>query len=349
MKLEQYIRPDLLELQPYTSARDEFDGEAGIFLDANENAFDPLAQQLNRYPHPAYRELKTAIARLKGVQEESIFVGNGSDEAIDLLIRATCFPGKDEIIVLPPTYGMYAVQAKIQGVNVREVPLTETFQPDVEAILKAVTPFTKLIFVCSPNNPTGNLMETERILQIINEFSGLVIVDEAYIDFASDPGWLPRLSNFENLVILQTFSKAIGMAGIRLGMAFAHPEIIAVLNKIKFPYNLNRLTVRAALRALRQTAQIQHSIEKIRAERERVFKTLEQLSIVRTVYPSQANFLLVCFHNASRVYQYLQHQGIIVRDRSRLPGCEGCIRITIGTPAENDALIEALTAMEGKI
>ncbi len=343
MNVNQYIRPDILALEPYSSARDEFDGNAAIFLDANENALDPLRRQMHRYPHPQYRELKQAISRWRHVPVESIFVGNGSDEAIDLLIRASCFPGKDEIMVLPPTYGMYAVQARIQGVGVRSVVLTPKFQPDVEGILKTAGTNTRVLFLCSPNNPTGNLMEPRRVIALLENFPGLVVVDEAYIDFAEDQGWLPRLQDYPNLVVLQTFSKAVGLAGIRLGMAFGHPDVVAVLNKIKFPYNLNRLTMQVALDALQSPeATLQPAIRQIIQERNRLANALERLPIVQRVYPSRTNFLLVQFESAREVFQYLQQRGIIVRDRSNLPRCEGCLRITVGTPEENDQLIHAL-------
>ncbi len=342
MTISRYIRPDILALTPYASARDEFDGEAAIFLDANENALDPLGMTHHRYPHPGYGELKAAIAQWRQVSPDQVFVGNGSDEAIDLLIRATCFPGKDAIMILPPTYGMYAVQARIQGVAVQEVVLTADFQLDVEAILQAVTPNTRLLFLCSPNNPTGNVLAADRVERLLTQFSGIVVVDEAYIDFSDSPSWVQRLATFPNLVVLQTFSKAAGLAGIRLGMAFGHPELIAVLNKIKFPYNVNRLTVQAALQALQHQDVIQRSIQQIRNEREKLVRALQALPGVRKVYPSQANFLLVQFDQAQQVYRELQQNGIIVRDRSRLPRCEGCLRITVGTPEENQRLIQTL-------
>lgn len=342
MNIAQYIRPDILALTPYTSARDEFDGKAAIYLDANENALDPLKLSYNRYPHPDYRELKIAIGQWRNVTPERIFVGNGSDEAIDLLIRATCTPGKDAIMVLPPTYGMYAVQAQIQGVRVKEVLLTPEFQPDVDAILKSATPDVRLLFLCSPNNPTGNTMDVERVTALLRQFSGIVVVDEAYIDFADTTSWLQQLEKFPNLVVLQTFSKALGLAGIRLGMAFAHPEVVAVLNKIKYPYNVNRLTVQMALQALGLQQAIQESIQQLRTQRKWLASALQQMSGVRTIYPSQANFLLVEFQRAREVYQALQKKGIIVRDRSKLPRCQNCLRITVGTPKENHQLIQAL-------
>ncbi len=342
----EYIRADILALEPYSSARDEFDGEAAVFLDANENALDPLGKQVHRYPHPGYQELKEAISRWRNVAPERIFVGNGSDEAIDLLIRAACFPGRDEIMVLPPTYGMYAVQARIQGVHVQSVVLTEEFQPDVGAILNASTDATRILFLCSPNNPTGNILAPERVEALLRQFRGLVVVDEAYIDFAEEPGWLPRLEEFPNLVVLQTFSKAIGLAGIRLGMAFGHQDVIPVRNKIKFPYNLNRLTVKVALEALEDRTALEDGIRQIVHERERLATALRRIPGVERVFPSQANFLLVQFADAEAVFRYLQRRGVIVRDRSRLPRCHGCLRITVGKPEENDYLLTLLQEMK---
>ncbi len=354
MDLKTLFREDILQLVPYSSARDEFSGqarrgagEAPILLDANENAFDPNGRAgLNRYPDPHQKVLKEEIARWKEISPEQIFLGNGSDEAIDLLIRASCRPFEDEIMIFPPTYGMYAVQARIQGVGIREVLLTPDFQLDPEAALAALTPRTRLLFVCSPNNPTGNLIDREAIATLLRRFSGLVVVDEAYLDFAEAPGWLGELERYPNLVIMQTFSKARGLAGIRLGMAFAHPEIIGVLNKIKFPYNVNVLTQKAALKSLRQPETYRQTVREILRQRRFLEQALPAIPAVQRVYPSRANFLLVQFRQARKVFQYLRHQGIIVRDRSRLPGCQGCLRITVGTPEENQRLIQILQTME---
>ncbi len=346
MELNRWFRKDILELQPYRCAREEWEAEEAILLDANENPLDPSAQGLNRYPHPLHPRLRQAIARWKQVPGESLFLGNGSDEAIDLLIRATCRPYRDEVLVLPPTYGMYALLARIQSVSVRTVPLNAAFQPEPEAILRQAGNRTRLLFLCSPNNPTGNLLEEDRVDFLLRHFPGLVILDEAYIDFADQPGWLNRLEAYPNLVILQTFSKAMGLAGARLGMAFAHPNIVAVLNRIKFPYNVSRLAARAALTALKRLPAVSESISAVRRERSRLACSLRKLTLVEQVYPSQANFLLVRFRDARAVFQALQARRIVVRDRSLLPGCENCLRITVGSREQNQYLIHTLQTLE---
>ncbi|NOX38296.1 MAG: histidinol-phosphate transaminase [Calditrichaeota bacterium] len=346
MKVQQLIRPEILRVTPYRSAREEYRGKEAIWLDANENAYDIHQNGLNRYPDPLQWELKQRIAAWKGVSADQIFLGNGSDEAIDLLIRATCRPFRDEILITPPTYGMYQVLAEIQGVGVQRVVLNDRFQLDLPRILSAISFTTRLIFLCSPNNPTGNVLQREDVDTLLKNFPGLVVIDEAYIDFADDPGWLAGLNDHPNLVILQTFSKALGLAGARLGMAFAHREIIAVLNKIKFPYNVNELTLAAAHRALDQLPAMQRTLEYIREQRQWLYVRLKAHPDVVTVYPSQANFLLVRFRHAASILRHLLQRGIVVRDRSRLPQCEGCLRITVGTEEENRLLIQALNEWE---
>lgn len=339
MNLNKWVRPNILALKPYSSARDEFSGEAMVFLDANENPFNG---PYNRYPDPLQLTLKEKIAALKGIPVPSIFLGNGSDEPIDLLIRAFCEPGVHNIVRIDPTYGMYQVAADIHNIGVISVALTVSYQLDAAAVLAAVTPDTRMIFLCSPNNPTGNALEAEAMEQVIRSFAGPVVLDEAYIDFSPDASFLPRLKEFDNLIILQTFSKAWGMAGIRLGMAFAPPEICAVLNKIKYPYNLNILTQHKALELISDEAKKEEWVELLIKERDSLSRELSALPYVSRVWPSDANFLLVTLPNARWAYQSLVEKGIIVRDRSRVLHCENSLRITIGTPEENRILMDAL-------
>ena len=339
MNLDQLLRKNIKSLQPYSSARDEYSGEALIFLDANEN---PYNQPYNRYPDPLQKVLKEKIAQLKQVKLESIFLGNGSDEPIDLLIRAFCEPGEDNIITIDPTYGMYQVAAAINNVKVIKSPLNENYELDSTAILKAATNKSKLIFLCSPNNPSGNSLQTESMLAVINNFNGIVVVDEAYIDFAADKSLLPLLGKYSNLVILQTFSKAWGMAGIRLGMAFAAPEIISILNKIKYPYNLNILTQQKALELIENRSQTEEWVKQIKAEREVLKNELLKFPFTVHIFSSDANFLLVKMHDARGIYNFLKEKGIIVRDRSKVFLCDDSLRITIGTPDENSQLINTL-------
>jgi histidinol-phosphate aminotransferase len=342
--LENIVRPNVLKMKPYSSARDEFKGNASVFIDANENNLGSLAgEKYNRYPDPHQKKLKEVIAGIKGVKPSQIFLGNGSDEAIDLLFRMVCRPGQDSMLHLPPTYGMYEVSANLNEVQLDAVQLTPDYQIPVREVLRQVTDNTKLIFVCSPNNPTGNLIEPESIETLLDNFDGLVVVDEAYIDFAESPSWTTRLAEYPNLVVLQTFSKAWGMAGLRLGMAFASEEIIALLDKIKPPYNINEATQALALKALEQTEQLAYMIEEIVQEREMLVQALPSLDAVEKVYPSDANFLLVKVKDANGLYKYLLDQGIVVRNRSSLPGCEGCLRISIGTVEENQQLFQAMT------
>ncbi len=341
MQIQNLVRKNILNLKPYSSARSEFSGTASVFLDANENGHDLFGDGLNRYPDPLQLAVKQCIAKLKGVPVESIFLGNGSDEAIDLLFRIFCEPGVDEVITCPPTYGMYRVQADIHGAPIRTVLLDENFQLRPEAILEAVSPKCKLLFLCSPNNPTGNLLDPAAVEFLLNNFRGIVVVDEAYIDFAEGAtSWSQRLAEFPNLVVLQTLSKAWALAGARLGMAFANPKIIHYLNAVKYPYNVGLPTQRAVLSVL-ETG-LDGTVEAIIAERKRLESELANLDFVERIYPSDANFLLVKMRDSSLIFNYLKQNSVVVRDRSREPLCEGCLRITVGTPSENDHLITLL-------
>ncbi|MFA9389203.1 MAG: histidinol-phosphate transaminase [Prolixibacteraceae bacterium] len=333
------LRPNIANLMPYSSARDEFSGSASVFLDANENPFET---GYNRYPDPYQQELKKKIGEVKGVNPELIFLGNGSDEPIDLLFRAFCNPGIDNVVAIDPSYGMYTVSAGINDIEVKKVQLTSDFQLEADKILASVNDKTKLIFLCSPNNPSGNLLNKTELLKIVSEFSGLVVVDEAYIDFAPGATLLSDLEKYPNMVILQTFSKAWGLAGIRLGMAFANQEIIAILNKIKYPYNINALTQQRALEALGNDEQKNQWVETIIAERAKLNEQLLRFPFVTKIYPSDANFLLVKMEGAREKFEYLMNEGVIVRDRSKVTLCEGSLRITVGSEEENKTLIEKL-------
>ncbi len=339
MDLSKLLRKNIAGLKPYSSARDEYSGGAMVFLDANENPFN---QPYNRYPDPLQRELKEKIAVLKNISKQNIFLGNGSDEPIDLLIRAFCEPGTDNIVTFNPTYGMYQVAADINNIEVKKVSLSENFDIDAEELLEATNANTKLIFLCSPNNPTGNSLSSEEIQKVIDDFDGLVVLDEAYIDFAPGKSFLPKLNENANLVILQTFSKAWGMAGIRLGMAFASAELISILNKIKYPYNLNILTQQKALELLNKTEEVKKWVKLLIAERIKMADLIKDFPFVIQVYPSDANFLLVKMHDAEGIYNYLVEKGIIVRNRSKVHLCTNSLRITIGSSEENNALLQAL-------
>ena len=330
-------------MKPYSSARDEYSGSASVFLDANEN---PYNSPLNRYPDPQQTLLKKRIADLKGLSMENIFLGNGSDEGIDLLFRVLCEPGRDHVITVDPSYGMYAVCAEINGVERRSVLLKSDFSLDPDAVLAAVDEHTRLIFLCSPNNPTSNSLEREAVLKIIDGVNCVVVVDEAYIDFSQGPGLLSLLKEKPNLVLLQTLSKAWGLAGIRLGMLFAHPDLVGYISRVKYPYNVNQLSIDAALKGLDDTAHRSLWIKEILEERGRMATQLELLPFVTEVYPSDANFLLIKVEDPSAVYQFLMNNGIIIRDRSSVPLCEGCLRITIGSKEENRALINALKTFQ---
>ncbi|MFD2572032.1 histidinol-phosphate transaminase [Spirosoma soli] len=346
--LQALLRPHILGLTPYSSARDEYTGKEGVFLDANENPLGSTTStgEYNRYPDPHQWAIKQRLAPIKGVRPEQIFLGNGSDEPIDLLVRATCRPGHDNILIMPPTYGMYEVSAAINDVNVIKVPLTPDFQVDVEAVLAAVTPETKLIWLCSPNNPSGNLLQAEAIRAILEAAQqSLVIVDEAYIDFADTTSWTSELDNYTNLVVLQTFSKAWGLAALRLGMCFASEELIRVMNKIKPPYNISAPTQSLALEALAHESAKNAMVAQILAERQTLAENLRSLPSVQRIHPSDANFLLVQFTDAQATFEHLIEQQVIVRDRSRVKLCDGCLRITVGTRDENERLLAVLRHM----
>lgn len=337
------LRPHLRQLQPYTSARDEYSGSEGVFLDANENPFgSSTSQDFNRYPDPYQSALKEEIAKIKGANSAQIFLGNGSDEAIDLLFRAFCIPGQDNVILLPPTYGMYGVSAAINGVEVRNVPLTPDFQLQTEKILAAADAHSKILFICSPNNPSGNAVKREEILFLLENFPGIVVVDEAYIDFSEAASLITVLDRYPNLLVMQTLSKAWGLASLRLGMAFASPALIRVLNQIKPPYNISGLTQETVLSALQNKGKVDEFIQLILKEREFLRKELEKLPYILRVHPSDANFLLVQFEQPNQVYEDLVKEKIIVRNRSAVLHCAGCLRITVGTRAESIALLQAL-------
>lgn len=342
--LATVLRPHILKLTPYSSARDEYTGKEGIFLDANENSIGSITSEpFNRYPDPYQWEIKEKLAAIRQVRPTQIFLGNGSDEGIDLLIRATCTPQKDSILIMPPTYGMYEVSASVNDVAIIRVPLTpEKFAIDVDGVLSALTPTTKLVFICSPNNPTGNLLDGQAIRRILDAFSGIVVVDEAYVDFAADQSIIHELDEYPNLVILQTFSKAWGLASLRLGMAYASEEIIKVLNKIKPPYNINGLTQKVVNESLSNAAQKDEMVKTIIKQRDILKDELRQLAITMYVYPSDGNFLLAKFTDAKAIFDYLLSRKIIVRDRSRVKLCEDCLRISIGTDNENIQLVQAL-------
>ncbi|MCX2493273.1 histidinol-phosphate transaminase [Pedobacter sp. PF22-3] len=343
MDINDLVRENIKNLRPYSTARDEFKGQASVFLDANENSYgSPLPANYNRYPDPLQLDLKDAISKIKGVPIENTFLGNGSDEAIDLLFRAFCNPGKDNVIVLPPTYGMYEVSANINDVEIRKVSLLPNFQLDMEKIAETIDKNTKLIFICSPNNPTGNSIKREDIETILANFNGIVVVDEAYINYARQKTFIQELTEYANLVVLQTFSKAWGLAALRLGMAFSSTKVIDILNKIKPPYNINQATQDLAFEALKNIAQVNDWIKESVAERDRLSKALNEINIVKKVYPSDANFILTEVTDAPKIYDTLVEQGIIVRDRSKVTLCEGCLRITVGTKEENDKLLNVL-------
>ena len=343
--LDALVRTNIRTLKPYSSARDEFKGEANIFLDANENSLgSPLVKWYNRYPDPLQLKVKEKITLIKMIPVDQIFLGNGSDEAIDLLYRCFCEPGIDEVVIFPPTYGMYEVSANINNVKLNRVPLTEQFQLDLEALEQAIKPSTKIIWICSPNNPTGNSIDKEAIEMILNNFDGLVVIDEAYINFSRQKSWLSDLQDYPNLVVLQTLSKAWGLAGIRLGMAFASSEIIGYLNKVKPPYNISEPVQELAIKALDEIGQVNDMIVILVNERQNLVTSLLQQKEVLKIYPSDANFLLVKFKDALGLYKYFVDQGIVVRDRSNVLLCEGCLRITVGTPQENSKLLESLNS-----
>jgi len=341
--IDKIIRENIKNLVPYSSARDEYKGEASVFLDANENAFgSPLDQQYNRYPDPLQYKVKKRLSDIKGVPPRNIFLGNGSDEAIDVLFRSFCNPGVDNVILVPPTYGMYEVSANINDIKINKVPLTEEYQLNLEGIAEAINEQTKMIFICSPNNPTGNSINRDDIETLLANFSGLIVVDEAYINFSRQKTFIQELTEYANLVVLQTLSKAWGLAGLRIGMAFASEEIIEVMNKVKPPYNINEASQELALKALQNVDQVNGWIKEILLQRDRLVLTLKDYDFVLDIYPSDANFILVKTKAPKEIYNFLVNKGIIVRDRSKIDLCEGCLRITVGTPAENDILLQTL-------
>jgi len=335
------IRENVKILKPYSSARDEYKKLSPnmVFLDANENPFN---NGVNRYPDPQQLSVKDVLAQQKGVLKENILLGNGSDEVLDLIFRAFCEPKKDTIITLPPTYGMYGVLANINDIKNIEIELEDDFQPNVDDILRAAHTHTKLLFLCSPNNPTGNSFDAQSIENLIKWFGGIVVIDEAYIDFSEQKSWLNKLDEFPNLIVTQTLSKAYGMAGIRLGVCYASKDIISVLNKIKPPYNINDLTQQKAIERLSKPKAIQQEIKTIIKQRHWLYSMLETISFVETVYPSNANFVLVKVDDATKRYTELINNGIVVRNRTNQPLCENCLRLTVGTEAENIKLITTL-------
>ncbi len=341
--LQNLIRENIKSLVAYSSARDEFSGEAKVFLDANENCLgSPLTKWYNRYPDPHQNEVKDALSKVKGIAAEHIFLGNGSDECIDLLFRCFCNPGKDNVIICPPTYGMYEVSANINDVQIKKAPLLENFQLDLIHLESLVDENTKLIWICSPNNPTGNSLNREDIETVLNNFNGIVVIDEAYINFAKQKSFIQELAEYPNLVVMQTFSKAWGLAALRLGMAFASVEIITVLNKVKPPYNINQATQEFALKALEEVGQVNDMITEIVDVRDALADVFNTIPTVEKVYPSDANFLLVKIKDARKIYEFLLTKGIVLRDRSSVKLCEDCLRITVGTEQENTLLIDAL-------
>ena len=341
MIIENLIRENIKSLKPYSSAREEFKNSASnlVYLDANENPFDT---GLNRYPDPQQNLVKAALAKIKNVSREQLLLGNGSDEVLDLIFRVFCEPKVDTVIALPPTYGMYEVLANTNDVGLIKISLLDNYQPNVDEILKAQNSQTKLLFLCSPNNPTANSFNADKIETLIKKFNGIVVIDEAYIDFSSQESWTRRLNEFPNLIVIQTLSKAYGLAGIRLGACYSSTKIISVLNKIKPPYNVNQLTQETALKALQNRIKTNNEIAIIISERNKLIIDLEEISFIVKIYPSDANFLLVKVDNAIVRYEQLVEHGIIVRNRTNLPLCENCLRFTVGTKEENKKLMNTL-------
>ena len=343
--INDLLRENIKNLVPYSSARDEFKGEASIFLDANENSLgSPLLKWYNRYPDPLQIKVKQKLSEIKGIPVSKMFLGNGSDECIDILIRAFCEPGVDNIVICPPTYGMYEVSANINDVKVKKVNLTPSYQLNLPAIEEAVDDNTKMIFICSPNNPTGNSLQREDVELLLNNYFGIVVIDEAYINFSRFRSFTQELNDYPNLVVMQTLSKAWGLAALRVGMAFASEEIVGVMNRIKPPYNINQASQELTLQALEKVEEVNEMIREIVKERNILEEKLKKLSIVKRVHGSDANFVLVEVTEPVTLYHYLLQKGIVVRDRSKVELCEGCLRITVGTPLENSALLKALEA-----
>lgn len=343
--LNSLVRANVAKLDPYSSARDEYTATSQkmLFLDANENPFE---NGLNRYPDPQQWKLKRELAKQKEVKETQILLGNGSDEVLDLLFRAFCEPKKDNVITLPPTYGMYKVLANINDIEEREVLLDGNFEPEVDKILAAIDVQTKIIFLCSPNNPTGNSFSEAKLSEILENFQGLVVIDEAYIDFSAQDSWLHKLDDYPNLVITQTLSKAYGMAGMRLGICYASEEIIKVLNKIKPPYNINELTQQRAFERIRDKRKIEEEIQRLLEQRRLLALELQRLDFIMKIYPSDANFLLIEVDDAAKRYREILDKGIVVRNRSSQPSCENTLRITIGTPEENKNLLQVMKEIQ---
>jgi histidinol-phosphate aminotransferase len=345
--LEELVRENIKRLKPYSSARSEFRGNAEVFIDANENGYgSPLEENFNRYPDPLQWQLKLELSKIKGIPPQNIFIGNGSDEVIDLAFRIFCEPKVDNVITCPPTYGMYKVCANINDIEVREVFLTEDFQLKVEEILSAVDENTKLLFICSPNNPTGNNFNRIDIETLLNNFPGMVIIDEAYINFSRQKPFLQELTEYENLVVMQTLSKAWGLAALRLGLGFASEKMIDLFNKVKPPYNINLSSQQLGLKALSNIGEVNQNIKNIVAQRSWMEQQLKPFNFIKKIYPSDSNFILVKVDDADKLYQYLLLNRIIVRNRTNEPLCENCIRITIGTEIENHSLINALKNYE---
>lgn len=336
------IRENIQNISPYSSARDEFEGLEGVFLDANENPFNSA---VNRYPDPYQKELKNIVAKYKGVNVNQTIIGNGSDEILDLIVRATCEPGKDEAVAITPSYGMYEVIANINNVELKKVPLTLEFELDKDAILQAAKG-AKLIFLCSPNNPTGNLLNRKVILEIAKKFSGIVVVDEAYIDFSNGKTLLTELNEIDNIFVCQTLSKAYGLAGIRVGLGFGHPKFIDILNKIKPPYNVNELSQKFAIARLKDMKTVSSEVMQILLERSRVLEELMRIPAVLKIYRTDANFILFKVDNADDLYNHFVKNKVIVRNRTNLHGCRNCLRVTIGKSNENDHFLEVLKAYE---
>ncbi len=342
--INNLVRPTIKALKPYSSARDEFQGNSNamVFLDANENPFE---NGVNRYPDPQQGGVKTLLSEIKKINTKNILLGNGSDEVLDLIFRAFCEPNKDNIIILPPTYGMYSVLANINAIDIKAVQLSDNYQPKVETILNTIDSDSKILFLCSPNNPTGNSFSGQSVEELLNKFKGIVVIDEAYIDFSKENSWIDRLEEFPNLVVTQTLSKAYGMAGIRLGICYASTEIISVLNSIKPPYNVNELTQQKAIQQLSIKDLAINQINDILKERTNLISELESVNFISKVHPSDANFVLVKVDDATKRYDQLIDKGIVIRNRTTQPGCENCLRLTVGTKEENKILIKALKGL----
>ncbi|NVK52147.1 MAG: histidinol-phosphate transaminase [Flavobacteriaceae bacterium] len=341
MNVLELVRDNIKNIQPYSSARDEYTESTSsmVFLDANENPFE---NGVNRYPDPQQKTVKLKLSEIKNIPVENILLGNGSDEVLDLIFRVFCEPNKDEIIILPPTYGMYKVLANINAIGIKEIRLTNAFQPKTQTILLGATETSKILFLCSPNNPTGNNFDNDSVEKLLKSFNGIVVIDEAYIDFSEQESWLNRLEEFPNLIITQTLSKAFGLAGIRLGICYASKEIIQVLNSIKPPYNVNELTQERALTQLNTIERVNNQIKELKTQKNRLISELKNIDFIEKIYPSDANFLLIKVDDANKRYAQLVANGIVIRNRTNQPNCKNCLRISIGTKLENDLLIKTL-------